>query len=44
MKVTVLIATCGRSEGLRHTVGSLFNTADLRLTDWEVVFVSSGVS
>ncbi len=44
MMVTVLIATRNRSEGLRKTLESLFQQANLQLQDWEVVVVFDGVS
>lgn len=43
MKVTVLIATRNRSEGLRRTLESLFTESNLRLDGWEVVVVFDAV-
>ncbi len=42
MKVTVLIATCNRREGLRRTLESLFCESNLSRQDWEVVVVLNG--
>jgi cellulose synthase/poly-beta-1,6-N-acetylglucosamine synthase-like glycosyltransferase len=44
MKVTVLIATRNRSEGLRRTLESLFTESSLRLDGWEVVVVFDDVA
>jgi cellulose synthase/poly-beta-1,6-N-acetylglucosamine synthase-like glycosyltransferase len=44
MKVTVLIATRNRSEGLRRTLDSLFSESNLRVPGWEVIVVHDAVA